>query len=198
MPARPLVIEASPSWQELPRSATPIAKVGSKGLPDRAARTLRSLTLGAPSGGSPSYRFTDARRFSPGPSMIIRSTQTPTDRMNRKMTSEHSSRARGKLKIGDDWNAITIIALSQISPLKAIAELVENSIDAKARTVTITRGREHRRHFLSIRDDGEGVPRDNAGRPDFRYVATHICDSVKRRLKADGTSGLQGEFGIGL
>ena len=45
--------------------------------------------------------------------------------MNRKMTSEHSSRVRGKLKIGDDWNAITIIALSQISPLKAIAELVE-------------------------------------------------------------------------
>jgi hypothetical protein len=130
--------------------------------------------------------------------MIIKSTQTPTDRMNRKMISEHSSRARGKLKIGDDWNAITIIALSQTSPLKAIAELVENSIDAKARTVTITRGREHRRHFLSIRDDGEGVPRDNAGRPDFRYVATHICDSVKRRLKADGTSGLQGEFGIGL
>src|SRR5262245_48220913 len=118
--------------------------------------------------------------------------------MNRKMTSEHSSRARGKLKIGDDWNAITIIALSQTSPLKAIAELVENSIDAKARTVTITRGREHRRHFLSIRDDGEGVPRDNAGRPDFEYVATHICDSVKRRLKADGATGLQGEFGIGL
>ena len=116
--------------------------------------------------------------------------------MNRK--TERSSRARGKLKIGDDWNAITIIALSQTSPLKAIAELVENSIDAKARTVTITRGREHRRHFLSIRDDGEGVPRDNAGRPDFRYVATHVCDSVKRRLKADGTSGLQGEFGIGL
>src|SRR5262245_30239384 len=185
-------------WQELPRSAAPIAKIGSKGPPDHAARTLpQPNLLGAPSGGSPSYRFTDARRLSPGPSMIIRSTQTPTDSMNRKMTSEHSSRARGKLKIGDDWNAITIIALSQTSPLKAIAELVENSIDAKARTVTITRGREHRRHFLSIRDDGEGVPRDNAGRPDFRYVATHICDSVKRRLKADGTSGLQGEFGIG-
>ena len=50
----------------------------------------------------------------------------------------------------------------------------------------------------SATDDGEGVPRDNAGRPDFRYVATHVCDPVKRRLKADGTSGLQGEFGIGL
>ncbi len=108
------------------------------------------------------------------------------------------TRRRGRLRIGDDWNAITIIALSQSSPLKAIAELVENSIDAKAHTVTITRGREHGRYFLAIRDDGEGVPRDREGRPDFRYVATHICDSVKRRLKADGTAGLQGEFGIGL
>ncbi len=36
------------------------------------------------------------------------------------------------------------------------------------------------------------------GRPDFRYVATHICDSVKRRLKVEGAAGLQGEFGIGL
>jgi len=107
-------------------------------------------------------------------------------------------RTRGRLRIGDDWNAITIIALSQASPLKAIAELVENSIDARARGITITRGRDHGRHFLAIRDDGDGVPKDSEGRPDFRYVATHICDSVKRRLKADGAAGLQGEFGIGL
>ena len=46
---------------------------------------------------------------------------------------------RGKLKIGDDWNAIRIIALSQSNPLKAIAEFVENSIDAHAQTITITR-----------------------------------------------------------
>jgi hypothetical protein len=111
---------------------------------------------------------------------------------------DESTQRRGRLRIGDDWNAITIIALSQSSPLKAIAELVENSIDAKARAITITRGREHGQHFLAIRDDGDGVPRDDEGRPDFRYVATHICDSVKRRLKADGAAGLQGEFGIGL
>ena len=43
---------------------------------------------------------------------------------------------RGKLKIGDDWNAIRIIALSQSNPLKAIAEFVENSIDANAKTIT--------------------------------------------------------------
>ena len=35
--------------------------------------------------------------------------------------------------------------------------------------------------------------------PNFKYVATHICDSIKRRLKTEGVgTGLQGEFGIGL
>jgi hypothetical protein len=43
------------------------------------------------------------------------------------------------------------------------------------------------------------VPRDEEGHPDFKYVATHICDSIKRRLKAEGGGrGVQGEFGIGL
>jgi hypothetical protein len=106
---------------------------------------------------------------------------------------------QGKLRIGDDWNAIRIIAFSQSNPLKAIAELVENSIDARAKTIAITRGREHGEHYLTVKDDGDGVPRDLNGLPDFKYVATHICDSVKRRLKADGRGdGLQGEFGIGL
>ena len=105
----------------------------------------------------------------------------------------------GRLKIGDDWNAIRIIALSQSNPLKAIAEFVENSIDAHAKTITIIRGREHGEHYLSICDDGDGVPRDEDGKPNFKYVATHICDSIKRRLKTEGTgAGLQGEFGIGL
>jgi len=106
---------------------------------------------------------------------------------------------RGRLKIGDEWNAIRIIAISQGNPLKAIAEFVENSIDAHARTVTITRGREHGEHYVSIKDDGDGVPRDEEGRPNFKYVATHIGDSIKRRLKAEGSGdGIQGEFGVGL
>ena len=55
----------------------------------------------------------------------------------------HSGRPRssGNLRIGDHWNAITIIALSQSNPLKAVAELVENSIDARAKTIVITRGK---------------------------------------------------------
>jgi hypothetical protein len=104
----------------------------------------------------------------------------------------------GRLRIGDDWNAITIIALSQDNPLKAVAEFVENSIDASARNITITRGRERGEHYLMVVDDGRGVPNDKDGAPDFRYVATHICDSIKRQLKAGGGKGIQGEFGIGL
>ncbi|MDQ2856098.1 MAG: ATP-binding protein [Acidobacteriota bacterium] len=118
--------------------------------------------------------------------------------MSQKLKSGERSDQRGKLRIGNDWNAITIIALSQSNPLKAIAELVENSIDAHATNVTLIRGRSEGRHYLEVRDNGQGIPRDADGRPDFRYVATHICDSVKRRLKAEGAAGLQGEFGIGL
>jgi hypothetical protein len=117
----------------------------------------------------------------------------------RSKTRDGGTKDSGKLRIGDDWNAIRIIALSQSNPLKAIAEFVENSIDAHAKTITITRGKEHGAHYLAIKDDGDGVPRDENGFPDFKYVATHICDSIKRRLKAEGNgTGLQGEFGIGL
>jgi hypothetical protein len=102
-------------------------------------------------------------------------TTDPSTRTSKQKPAQAGE--RGRLRIGDDWNAITIIALSQSNPLKAIAEMVENSIDAKAKSVTITRGREHGDHFLSIRDDGTWVPRDAEGKPDFRYVP-HICDSV--------------------
>ena len=47
----------------------------------------------------------------------------------------------GKLRVGDDWNAISIIAFSQLSPLKAVTEFVENSIDAGATRMTIVRGK---------------------------------------------------------
>tara|TARA_B100002003_G_scaffold251831_1_gene297962 strand:- start:6121 stop:7956 length:1836 start_codon:yes stop_codon:yes gene_type:complete len=118
--------------------------------------------------------------------------------MGRKTGRKASGSSGGKLRIGDDWNAITIIALSQSNPLKAVAEFVENSIDARSRNITITRGKEHGQHYLKVTDDGEGIPRNSEGIPDFRYVATHICDSVKKRIKADGAKGIQGEFGIGL
>ena len=108
------------------------------------------------------------------------SLQTP-------LPQSHSAKKnRGRLRIGNDWNAITIIALSQNNPLKAIAEFVENSIDAKSKTVTIIRGREKGEQYLKIVDDGNGIPQDPDGLPDFRYVATHICDSLKKKLKQEG------------
>ena len=119
----------------------------------------------------------------------------PRTSPQRRKNKEESS---GRLRIGDDWNAINIIALSQTNPLKAVAEFVENSIDAQARNITITRGRHRGDSYLRVMDDGSGVPMREDGKPDFQYVATHICDSVKRHLKAQGAQGIQGEFGIGL
>jgi hypothetical protein len=117
----------------------------------------------------------------------------------KKRSRSAKNRAKGKLRIGDTWSAITIIALSQNNPLKAIAEFVENSIDAKAKHISIVRGKERGESFLRITDDGEGIPCNDEGEPDFQYVATHICDSIKRRVKAQGGGeGIQGEFGIGL
>jgi hypothetical protein len=104
----------------------------------------------------------------------------------------------GKLRIADHWNAISIIAKSQTNPLKAVAEFVENSIDARAKQIVIVRGKKKGEFYLKISDDGEGIARDNKGLPDFRRVATHICDSIKRQFKSEGLSGIQGEFGIGL
>lgn len=114
---------------------------------------------------------------------------------SRKTRQKGSS---GRLRIGDDWNAITIIALSQNNPLKAIAEFVENSIDAQSQHVTIIRGKEKGKHYFKIIDDGNGIPCTDEGVPDFKFVATHICDSLKRRLKEEGATNIQGEFGIGL
>lgn len=45
--------------------------------------------------------------------------------------------------------------------------------------------------YLKVVDDGEGID-------DFKYVATHIGDSIKRKLKKRGIKDIQGEFGIGL
>jgi len=104
----------------------------------------------------------------------------------------------GNLRIGDEWEAITILARSQPNPLKAVAELVENAVDARANNILIIRGKKKGVPFLSILDNGEGLHLNAEQEPDFHYVATHICDSMKRRLSTLERQGVQGEFGIGL
>ena len=118
----------------------------------------------------------------------------PKSVRRRKRKGFHS----GKLRIADHWNAISIIAKSQANPLKAVAEFVENSIDARAKQVVIIRGKKKGEFYLKVSDDGEGIPKNEQGLPDFRRVATHICDSIKKQFKSNKTEGVQGEFGIGL
>jgi hypothetical protein len=108
------------------------------------------------------------------------------------------STTTGRLQIGDQWNAITIIAHSQTHPLKAICELTENAIDAGARHVRIVRRRSKGQLYLELEDDGRGVAADESGLPDFQRIATHLCDSMKRHLTATQRRGVHGEFGIGL
>ncbi len=109
-----------------------------------------------------------------------------------------SASTTGTLKIGDQWNAITIIAHSQTHPLKAICEFTENAIDAGAQHVKITRRRAQGKTYVEVVDDGRGVAQDAAGEPDFERIATHLCDSMKRHLDAAQRRGVHGEFGIGL
>ncbi len=102
------------------------------------------------------------------------------------------------MRIGDQWNAINIIAQSQTHPLKAVCELAENAIDARASHVHILRRRIKGQLYLEVADDGVGVPLNDDGEPDFATIATHICDSMKRHLDDRQRVGIHGEFGIGL
>ena len=101
-----------------------------------------------------------------------------------------------QLAICDEWTAISYIAQSQSNPKKAIAELVENSIDAHATNIVIVRWKEKGSLHIRVSDNGEGVPPDNEKRPDFNRVGTNICNSIKKKMK--DRKGIQGEFGIGL
>ena len=107
---------------------------------------------------------------------------------------------RGRVKAHDPFDLIRWLALSQPDPRKALAELVQNSLDAGATQIRIARFRERGVACLKIRDDGAGVIPEKS-RPDaLRYIATHIGHSRKRSLSPQERLKLmtQGQYGIGL
>ena len=107
---------------------------------------------------------------------------------------------RGKLRPHDPFELIRWLALSQPDPRKALAELVQNSLDAGARQIRVTRRRERGAPCLKIFDDGDGVI-PNMDRPDaLKYIATHVGHSRKRALSPQERLELmtQGQYGIGL
>jgi hypothetical protein len=106
----------------------------------------------------------------------------------------------GRLRVHDPFELVRWLALSQPDPRKALAELVQNSLDAQARTIRVVRRREKGRPCLLIWDDGEGVIPE-LDRPEaLRYIATHIGHSRKRSLTPQQRLELltQGQYGIGL
>ncbi|MFQ5844953.1 MAG: ATP-binding protein, partial [Planctomycetota bacterium] len=107
---------------------------------------------------------------------------------------------RGRLRPHDPFELIRWLALSQPDPRKALAELVQNSLDAAASRIRVIRLRERGVPCLSIRDDGEGVIPEMDRREALAYIATHIGHSRKKSLSPEQRLTLmtQGQYGIGL
>jgi signal transduction histidine kinase len=105
-----------------------------------------------------------------------------------------------RLQPADAFDLIRWLARSQSDPRKAVAELVQNAIDANARTIVLERRRRGRRAAFLVRDDGEGIRPGEDRETALRYVATHIGRSHKRNLSARERHEqiVAGQYGIGL
>lgn len=103
-----------------------------------------------------------------------------------------------ELKLGDEGSAILIIQSTQSDPQKALSELIENSIDAKAKIIEIIRHRKKGEVEIIVKDDGAGVNPGPNNNSDMDRVATGICDSFKKKLSEKLRENIQGEFAIGL
>jgi len=104
------------------------------------------------------------------------------------------------LRPADPFDLIRWLARSQSDPRKAVAELVQNSIDARARRVTVERRRLRGGPALVVRDDGEGVLPELGREEALRFIATNIGSSQKRNLKPEERRRLvvTGQYGVGL
>ncbi|MBV8199339.1 MAG: ATP-binding protein, partial [Acidobacteria bacterium] len=123
-----------------------------------------------------------------------------TDAAPRRRQRRRREVETGRLRVHDPFELIRWLALSQPDPRKALAELVQNSLDAGARTIRVVRRREKGRACLVIWDDGEGVIPE-LDRPEaLRHIATHVGHSRKRSLTPQQRLELltQGQYGIGL
>ncbi|MBI5505755.1 MAG: ATP-binding protein, partial [Deltaproteobacteria bacterium] len=106
----------------------------------------------------------------------------------------------GKLRAADPFELIRWLARSQPDPRKALAELVQNSLDAAARSIRISRLRKAGIAELRILDDGEGVIPELGREEALHHLATHVGHSRKADLTPAQRRELmmQGKYGIGL
>jgi len=106
----------------------------------------------------------------------------------------------GQLRAADPFDLIRLLARSQHDPRKAVAELVQNSLDAGAQHVVVVRYQQRGVKCLSVRDDGDGVLPETGRKEALSYIATNIGHSRKRELSVEERYRLllQGKYGIGL
>src|SRR5215813_4766654 len=110
------------------------------------------------------------------------------------------ARTTVRLQPADPFDLIRWLARTQSDPRKAVAELVQNAIDAKARTILVERRRLRGAAALRIRDDGEGVLPELGREEALRHIATHIGYSHKRKLspRERHEQVVAGKYGVGL
>src|SRR5688572_12677812 len=108
--------------------------------------------------------------------------------------------ARVRLRPQNAFDLIRLLARSQSDPRKAVAELVQNSLDAGARRIELTWLNEKGRRTLRIRDDGAGIFPELGRDEALRRIATTIGHSHKRHLSPSERRELMilGKYGIGL
>ena len=82
--------------------------------------------------------------------------RTPAKRKTTRRRKRTPGEVRGRLRAHDPFELIRWLALSQPDPRKALAELVQNSLDAGARSIRVVRKREKGAACLRIVDDGTG------------------------------------------
>ncbi len=117
-----------------------------------------------------------------------------------KRARRSSSAKSVKLKPADPFELIRWLARSQSDPRKAVAELVQNSLDAGARTILIERVRLRGEVSLRVLDDGEGVLPELDREQALRHIATHIGHSHKLGLSPSERRDqvVAGKYGVGL
>ena len=115
-----------------------------------------------------------------------------------KRTSAAGGRVR--LKPADPFALIRLIARSQSDPRKAVAELVQNSLDAGASHVRVTWFSQKGRRAISVWDDGAGVFADLERKDALRRIATTIGTSHKAHFTPEERHRQMtlGKYGIGL
>ncbi len=115
-------------------------------------------------------------------------------------TRRSAAASRVRLKPQDSFDLIRLLARSQSDARKAIAELVQNCLDASARHIEITWFSEKGARCMRIRDDGAGVFPDLSRDEALRTIAQTIGRSHKRELSAAERHRqmMLGKYGIGL